>query len=287
MTESKEQYGTWLDAANDVPQDTVEQVGPEYPFIQWVNGAPSLKRAGGVAYTGGWFMPESQAVSDTMDGWEKGELVHGDGASTPGWFTRDLTVTVIRMRRRWIVDEVGYPWNQYNRAVIAGRPKGKLQALALVAGWFTPTVLTMGGTASMAFQGSKRVEGVLTRFNRLVVREANTLNSKRGNSAKFPYRAFWLTVGADRDANGAPKFTTVGQTPNTSQVTFPIALGLKEKPEPADLSELFVGKDTLTALNAMYVEAETWAHAWDAMAPQEAPDEPAPVAPPNGEDLPF
>lgn len=288
---------SWLDAAQDVPQNTVEMQGPEYPYIQWVNGKPNLKAAGGVPYTGGFFMPESQ-VNEEPAGWEFGELIHDSGDVTLGYFKRDISVVIIRMRRRWLVydaDGAGFPWNDYKSAQTLGRPTGHLQALCLLKDLESmgPFVLTMKGTICRAFTGGRNAEGVLSRFNRLVIREANSLNAKRGVSEKFPYRAFWLDVGPKRDANGEPVFDEVGQRPNSSRVTFPVALGLSDKPEPGDLAKRFVGKDLLLRLNELYTEAEDWATAWDqrseptAAEPADNGGPPPPDFDPNAEDLPF
>jgi hypothetical protein len=210
-----------------------------------------------------------------LAGWEKSEMTHrGDGSTTEGYAIRDLTVAVIRMRRRWVSGGVGYPWDQYDQAKAAGKTTGHLQVLCVVKGWETPEhelvpiVLTMKGTVCRAFQGSQKAPGVLSAFSRLVVSEANKLAAARGSKSKFPYRAFWLTTGPQRNADGSPIFTTVGTPPDTSSVTLPTVLGLKAKPEPGDLSKLFVGADLLKRFSELYVEAETWATLWD--KPQEA-----------------
>jgi len=278
---------SWMDAANDVDQSTVEVSGPEYPWVQWCNGQKALKAAGGVVYTGGWFLGEMQAGGTAPAAWTAGTLTHRDGAETAGYFCRDITVAVVRMRRAWIVNGDRYPWDQYDAAVRLGSPKGKLQVLVQVQGWEHLVVLTLSGTVCAAFQGTRKAEGVLTRFNRVVVAEANALNTKRGVKARFPYRAFWLTVGPQRDEKGTPVYSEVGKPPNTSFVTLPAALGLPDKVQPGDLAKLFVGADVLTRLSAAYTDAETWAHAWDAVSV--AATEVVADAPANGEEdsLPF
>lgn len=263
----------WLDAAQTVDQETVEVSGPEYPFIQWVNGKPSLKQAGGVVYTGGWFLPASQA-SEPPDGWTPGALVHDNGQETPGYFRRDITVAVIRMRRRWLVYEnatsSSYPWDDYKTAsTVAARGGGKAtghtQALCIVKGLehLGPVVLTMKGTVSAAFTGSRGKDGVLSRFNNLVIREANNINARRGVPNKFPYRAFWLAVGPKRDDKGNPVFDEVGTRPNSSMVTLPTALGLADKLPAGELAKMFVGKEALAEFTQHYTAAETWANAWN------------------------
>ena len=36
--------------------------GPQYPIVQWVNGDPTKKREGGIAYTGGFFFSNDQGI---------------------------------------------------------------------------------------------------------------------------------------------------------------------------------------------------------------------------------
>lgn len=277
----------WLDGANDVDQSTVETSGARYPFIQWVNGEQKMKKAGDVSYTGGWFMSEAQAAGFDMRGWSAGDLTHKDGSFTHGWFTRDLTVAVIRLRRSWLANGQRYAWDEYKDARDANggmTPKSKLQALVLVRGWQQPVVLTMSGTTGAAFVGSKQYGGALAEFDRQVIQEANLLNLKRGVNRKFPRRAFWLTVGPARNADGSPTFTEVGQAGATSFVTLPVAIGLPEKPTADDLGKLYVGAETLTTVNMLYAEAEAWGRAWDAPSLQgELPGMP----PADMENLPF
>jgi hypothetical protein len=268
---------SWLQDANSVDQKTVESFGPQYPLIQWVNGNPKAKRAGGVEYTGGWFINAEQLSSDELPGWESGELAHDKGGSTLGWFSRDITIAVIRQRHAWRVyngeRSVNFAWNQFDEAAQIGRPTGRLQVLCVVRGLedVGPFVLTMKGSTGQAFAGNRQNEGAIGAFNRLVIRPANALAAKTSATrAKFPWRAFWLTVGPQRNDKGEPTFTEVGTKPNTSMVTLPATIGLPEKAAPADLFALYVGMDNLTAFNALFDETAEWAAAWDTIAPQPA-----------------
>ena len=279
----------WLDAAQDVDQSTVDLEGPQYPFIQWVHGKKALKPAGGVIYTGGWFMNAAQGIeADDLAEWTPGELEHQQGDATDGFFTRDLTVAVIRNRRCWRLRDGDqtrlYAWNEYERAAQAiptgGGLSGRLQVLVAVRGLegLGPLVLTMGGSVSRAFAPGKSGNSVMNVFLRSVITPANTLNRKRGVKAAFPYRAFWLTVGPGREPDGTPVFTTVGQGNATSAVTLPVALGIGDKLDPQALGQLFVGRDNLALFTTWYLEAEAWANAWaaDALSGQrEAQDEAA------------
>jgi len=295
-------YDGWeemAETADGIDPTTVEQEGPTYPYVQWVNGKPTEKRAGGVQFTGGWFIQGEQLGEEELSGWEKGELIHADGSSTEGFFARDIAVAMIHRRQRWLVDDKGeilsFPWAQYDEAKAAGRPGGQQHVLALIRGLEDrgPFALTIKGSTSAAFSGSKRSEGVLGRFNRLVLRAANVLNNKRGSKAKWPFRAFWLTIGPERDDKDQPRFTEVGVKPNSTLVTLPYALGLHEKMETAEILKLFVGKGLLEELNTWYEDTDEWAHRWDESQPVKAAeaaeattDEPA-AEPEAAEELSF
>lgn len=267
----------WVDAVEEIDQDTVDTQGPEYPYIQWVNGKRELKSAGGVVYTGGWFMPASQVEAGTLPGWDAGELVHRSGGSTDGFFRRDLTVAIIRNRHCWVVN-VGddyqlFPWQQYDEAKRAGKPTGKLQSLVLVKDLegLGAIILTMKGSISRAFAPSRRGDSVMNVFHRCVIAEANKLVIRKNGKApgKFPYRAFWLTVGPERVADGTPTYTTVGSGASSSPVTLPTALDLAEHMDKAALGALFVGRETLEWVNELYRDAEAWATAWDTLEQRE------------------
>ena len=271
----------WLDEVDNVDQSTVDTEGPQYPFAQWVHGDKRLKAIGGVPYTGGWFMNDSQGITaEDLTDWTAGELNHEQGEATPGFFARDLTVAVIRSRRCWRVRDGDqtrlFAWEEYERAQQAAAGKsglsGRLQVLTAIQGLehLGSIVLTMGGSVSRAFAPGKSGDSVMNVFARTIITPANTLVRKRAPKGvkpkAWPYRAFWLTVGPGRDAQGAPIYTTVGEGSATSTVSLPVALGLADKLSDAELGTRFVGRDNLDQFSAWYAEAEEWAHLWDAEA---------------------
>jgi len=266
----------FLDAAGDIDQSTLDVQGAQYPYIQWVNGQSALKPVGGVIYTGGWFMPGDQ-VDGEPDGWEAGELAHGNNTATAGFFARDIAVAVVRSRRAWFVSLGGnyqqFPWAKFDRAKALGSPRGKLQVLTLVKGLeaFGAIVLTMKGSTSRAFSSSRRGRSVLDSFDAGVVKEADKLVPRRkdGTRPRFARRAFWLTVGPDRDSAGVPVYETVGRGTDTSFVTLPVALGIPVEPTKEALGALFVGYNTLPRVEELYTEGEAWAAAWDAFVQRE------------------
>jgi hypothetical protein len=280
---------SWIDQVDQVDQTTLDQGAPTYPFVQWTNGKPTLKQLGGVPYTGGWFMPatQQQCEDDAMTGWARGVLDHENGDSTEGWFTKSLHVAVLRWRRCWRVGMNGasrrFPWSAYDEATQHGKPSGRLQVLAMLPGDELPTVLTLSGTAARAFAPSRQGSSVLNDLQRYVLLPANKLARAKGKLANWPWRAFWLEVGAALDAKGGPVFTTVGTGNATSQVTLPVALGLHDKMTPEELGKLFVGAKNLTLFNETYADTAAWAAAWD--APQQTA--PAAVSETELEEIPF
>ncbi len=255
---------SWLDTANDIDQSTIEVDQKSYPFIQWVNGDRKLRAAGGVPYTGGWAMQCTHMDVETLPGWTRGELEHGAG-TTECWFKRDLTVALIRSRKAWTVTARDgttqlFAWDQYDAARTLGQPRGKLQVLAFVQGLdpvlHGPFMLTLKGSYARAI-----TDTLIPLLNKQVIGVANAANAKRGVKARFPYRAFWVTIGPDREVSGEPRFTTVGKAPNTQQVVLPVALGLADKLTMQDVARLFVGAELLRMATAVFEEAETWATA--------------------------
>jgi len=279
----------WTTYVDEVDQSTVEQQGIRYPYIQWVNGNPQLKALGGVPANGGWFMPAEQAVNDAMPGWTKGTLTHSTGAETEGFFRETLTFAPIRARRCWRVNTNGrsqmYPWNQYDEALKAGHPAGKMQVLAIVKEWpETPIVLTMSGMVAKAFAPARQGETVMNAFKCMVLTPANKLSAKHGSKNIWPWYAFWLTVQSTRDAKGGAAYQTVGREGAESKITPPVAMGLHKDMTEEELGKLFVGQTVLKAAEMMYSEAEPWATAWETMTRVEV--EPV-VADENGEEIPF
>lgn len=284
----------WIDAVNDVDQSTVDVEGPLFPVIQWVNGDKRLAKAGGVPHTGGWFLNGDMIDAEELPGWEAGELVHSNNESTQGFFARDLTFAIIRRRRSWRlrVDnrEHIFAWDKYDEAREFGAPfnetpYGRLHVLVAIRGLeeMGPFMLTMRGSISKMFSPSRKEDTLLNQVNRLVMRPANALAKKRGSGNAWPYLAFWLTVGPERDAKGNPVYQMVGREGQQSPVTFPVLLGVHEKLTPQELGQFFVGRDNLARFTQIYQETEEWQTAFDAMdlASQDlADDEPEPETEP-------
>ena len=294
------------DAINDIDPSMVNDTGPMFPLVQWHTGDNKMKKAGGIDYMGGFFV-KADAIDDeamVAGGWEKTTWTHDNGTEQAGWWRRQAGLAVIAIRKRWEVYQdngrrpLVYPWNKYDAAKAAGRPSGRLQALCIVKGIEAagPVVLTLRGMSSVAFEGrGGDTSAAIGKFQATVITAANLASQAKGQRGKrWPLFAFWLPVGADRDADGVPAFTKVGTGNNTSSICVPIALGLPAKPAEVDLNKFYVGAELLEECKRIWADAESnWTHAWDNLTPeveqlaeaggQEAPAQPVPAGVDLGE----
>ena len=266
-------------AVSGIDQSTVQQVETSFPTIQWNGGNQKMKKAGGMDYAGGFFIPEDAVDAELLLAakWEKTTYSHGE-KETVGFWRRELAISVIAMRKRWEVTVEGsrfptlFPWDAYEQAKSYGRPSGRTHALILVKGLeeLGPFVLTLKGTAAMAFEGGRNSPSVITAFAQTVIRRADMESDAAARKAgkptgqRWPFRCFWLPVGAARDAKGEPVFTQVGQGANTINLVLPMALGLPEKAENVQLGRFYVGADLLAKTNELFAEAQAsgWLDAW-------------------------
>jgi len=258
-------------AINTIDQSTVENEGARYPIISFINGSPKMKKGGGVSYEGGWFVAADNAPSDMTEyGWTKDSIMTQSGAEIEGFWGRQIEISVINQRRRWMVDGQGFPWNAYEEAKAAGNPRGHQQFLVLVKGAeaLGPFAITLKGHVGMSFQGARQYAqtGALSVFSKTVIAAANA----KTKPAKWPFRAFWLPVGAQKDAKGQPVFTEVGVAPNASTVILPVPVGLPEKAALVDLNKYYVGDDLLTVVNQLHTESADWVAQWENKMSSEA-----------------
>ena len=269
-------------AVENIDQDSVEQTGARFPIVQWCSGDQKAKKIGGMDYQGGFFVKDGAIDAEllTGNGWTKTTMTHADGSETEGWTRREMAVAVIAYRQRWEVKSNGapaqvFPWSAYATAKELGRPNGKTQVLVLIKGLEAvgPVVLTFSGTRAVSFLGSNKSSGALTKFAQTVITAANFASDaaakKAGKPAgkHWPYRAFWLPVGANRDGKGDPLFSEVGVGKDVSHVVLPVALGLPDKPDQVDLKKFYVGNDMLAAVNDLYVANADWRTAWENIIP--------------------
>jgi len=258
-------------AINTIDQSTVENEGARYPTITFINGDPKMKKGGGVAYEGGWFIDGDKAPADMTEyGWTKDSIMTKSGAEIEGFWSRQIEISLISQRRRWMVDGQGFPWNSYDEAKAAGNPRGHQQFLVLLKGAeaLGPFAITLKGHVGMAFEGARQYAqtGVKSVFSKTVLAAANA----KTKPAKWPFRAFWMTVGAQKDAKGQPVFTEVGVAPNASTVILPVPVGLPEKAAQVDLNKLYVGDDILVIVNQLFEDSRDWVAQWENKMSSEA-----------------
>lgn len=269
-------------AIGGIDDSMVMDGGPLFPILQWHSGDRKMRKVGGMDYQGGFFV-KTDAIEDELmvaAGWEKAEWTHDGGKLENGWYRRQAALAIVAMRERWEVFAVGssrplvFPWNKYDEAKKQGSPRSRLQVLAIVRGLESagPVVVTLRGMSALAFKG-RNGDGAsaLAKFQQTVITAANQKSAAAGQRGKrWPLFAFWLPVGADRDQDGTPRFTTVGSGNSTSEIVVPIAIGLPAKADAVNLNTFYVGNDLLEVCKATWVDAESnWTHAWDNLAPEQ------------------
>lgn len=258
------------DAVQNIDQDTVETDGSQFPAISFHNGDLAQKKGGGVAYEGGWFISEDGAPADmTAYGWKKDSFVNRNGEEITGYWSPSISVSVICGRKRWLVNGQPYAWDQYETAKTGGNPRGHQQYLVLLKGAEDLGLFVLGlkGHAGMCFGGSRQYSstGVLSCFNRTVIAAANA----QTKPAKWPWRAFWLTAGAAKDAKNQPVFVEVGSAGASSKIVLPVPVGLPEKAAEVELDNFYIGDDVLAQVSRLFEENQSWAQAWASFTGQQ------------------
>jgi|LakMenE01Jun11ns_1017448.scaffolds.fasta_scaffold9957072_8 hypothetical protein len=271
-------------AINTIDQSTVENEGARYPIISFVNGDlkqkpravnknsdPAFIQSGGISYEGGWFIAADNAPEDMIKfGWKRDSIITKAGAEIEGFSLRQIDISLINQRRRWLVDGQGYPWNEYEQAKALGKPRGHQQFLVLVknAESVGPFAITLKGHFGMAFEGAKQYAqtGVKSVFSKTVIAAANA----KTKPAKWPFRAFWMPAGAQMDGKGQPVFITVGEGADSSTIVVPVSMGLPEKAVQVDLNKFYVGDDLLAVVNQLHTESADWVAQWESKMSNDA-----------------
>jgi hypothetical protein len=254
-------------AVKDIDQDLIEQEGSTYPTIFLRNGNVAMKKVGGVAYLGGWFITEESAPTDmTAHGWVKDSFTsESNGEEITGYYAPSITVAVLAERKRWMANGQSFTWNQFDQAKEAGSPRGSMQFLVVLKGAESLGLFMIGlkGHAGMAFRGSRNYSatGCLSCFSRTVIAAANAMTKPQ----KWPYWAFWMTAAAANDGKGAPLFVEVGTTAK-SRIVLPVPVGLPDKAEKVSLDDFYIGDDLLEQHKALRSEVQPWVDAWDSFA---------------------
>ncbi|HRA65172.1 MAG TPA: hypothetical protein PL187_04070 [Caldilinea sp.] len=282
MLDQEQEFDAGL--VDSIDQSSVEGGGPSYPLIQWVYANVKEKKHGGMDYLGGLFIKGGKVDEAALlaAGWEKTERTFESGASEEGFWKREAALSIICQRRRWEVtpadgQRLAFGWDKFDAAKAAGNgktPHGRNQYLVLIKGLEAqgPMVLTMKGAGAQAFESYRDAKAVLSRFANTVIHAANAASdaaAKKGgkpSNNKWPYRAFWLPLGAARNEKGEPTYTEVGKT-EKSLVVLPVALALPDKAEQVELKRYYIGNALLTTVNELYDAAAEWRGAWENIKP--------------------
>jgi hypothetical protein len=263
--------------AAEIDQSTVEGSEVSYPLIQWSYGSPKLAKHGGAEGAGGWFVSydnipgvmKDELIAAMIDsGWLEDSITLQNGASLDGLWKSEMTFSLINMRKRWRATDgartfyYSWGWQQYEKAVkMHGRATSQLHLYVMVQELeqFSPFIVTLSASAAMAFEGTRKQAGALTQFQRTVIAAANAATK----GARWPYRAFWLTVTTAQDSKGKPIFTEVGHGENTTHVVLPVAKNLPNDPKQVDLDAFALNKADFRRAQDLYTDSVAWKAAWD------------------------
>lgn len=264
------------------PEDiTVEDrdYGSIYPTINWINGMSPLKAAGGLKGFGGFFLDAQQfdEATATALGASPYDLPQTEGDPVPGYQLHQLSGAMLMMRRAYASTKDGFTVtfaaSEYDEAVeYGGRARSKCNVLFLPDGIDEPVVLTFAGYSAIHMQAGGRNPGIYQRVGQKLVMAARR---ELGNQ-KLPICAFRVTLrpdgaydeskkGRNKDDEKiwVPKYTTVGQGENKSQITVPV---WADEPETrlarADLSARFIGHERFGLAQSMVLDAQPWFDAW-------------------------
>lgn len=287
-----------LNLINDIDPETIEAEstgGARYPLIQWGYGSPKLAaKLGGIEGNGGFFLPESALMGDaealkealTAAGWVADNVTYDNGKKNPGYYIDTLTFSLVNYRERWEIKDgdknfyYPYDWKTWNMAKEkhGKNPKSRINLYVIIKGLesFGPFVITFGGSAAMAFKGTKKLAGALTTFEETVKAAAKGLTNKI-----WPNRAFWLTITTAKDAKGNAVFTKVGEGKDSSYVCLPVAVGLPDPKSFADsiknktvdlhafLDKFSIQRDVFAYIQNLYADSAEWKAQWNSFASNE------------------
>ena len=131
-------------------------------------------------------------------------------------------------------------------------------------------VLTLKGSAAMAFESYRDKDAVLSRFANTVIRvtpRPTPRRRKAGNAGgkRWPHRAFWLPR-ARPAMRRAPIYAEVGKGSNTTNVVLPVNWACRQGRKRWNW-RFYCGGDLLTCVNELYDAAADWRAAWENLKP--------------------
>lgn len=287
-------------AVNTVNQEQIEEFGLRFPSIIFYAGdmtkRPKKNQPDpGISWRGGFFISKETLPDQDLSqcGWKEDSFIsQSGGEEVEGWYKPSITIMHLMRRRRWRCGEKGknaqyFAWPDWKKAKESGlHMSGQQQSIVFVQGLehLGPFCLSMSGHAQMAYNGEGDYvqTGALAMHRRIVVQRANDATKEKtpkGVAAKkWDHYAFWLTIAAETDANGDPKFTEVGSKAKSS-IVLPVPVGIPAEAKLVNLNEVYVGRtmqDEAENTIAM-LQAEGWREAWSTSNSAESTEQKAPV----------
>jgi hypothetical protein len=237
---------------NDNLFDGIDEVQVEeqadyigYPRIHWYNGVKQAQTAGH------FYTKEAQYDEPLGEPWKLIQR-YEDG---DGYAAETLRIVPIRRKSQCYFEKIDgknkiYKWLPPNKYEDGARKYTEI--LCVMEGYDGLVILTAKGLTGKALTGMK--DGLFTQMkNRVFTPAKKTL--KKGQ--KLPSFSFWMPITCERDAKGRVVFTDTGRGSN---VTRPV-LDIPDAEADRDLlKSLYVGKEMLKDLEALFHESAEWAH---------------------------
>ena len=262
---------------NNEEESLLDGGGPQYPTIMFRKGDPKMKRAGGLDYHGGFFISDESVPKgddgDPVDmsqyGFEQDMFTTSDNKDIEGYSAQEITICLVNMRKGWAVRDVGvFPFKDGRKDALAAAngdnyPSGTAHILCYLkdAVELGPFILTLSGHAQMSFSSARPYDstGIMKHFNDTVIEAA-----RQEAPARYPFRAFWMTIAPSQDRKGAPVFYTVGPKGKTSKIVVPeLSNRFAKWQDVTDLDEHFLDDELLDMVDELYEESAEWRAEWD------------------------
>jgi hypothetical protein len=212
----------------DMADSSAQDFKETYPRIQWVNGSKKLKNAGGMAHTGGLFIPEEQYVGFDAPDWKRDTLVTQKGEEIPGHYSNSAAIAIICVKEWW---EQSTP------------PKSHYQAMVRIKGRQDLFNLSLSGKAR-----TQPFKTIVSDHSRKIVATLN--NARPAGKDGFQNYALWTVIVPSAHE-------TIGEGNKAYEVTVP-KLFVPEVLDLAYVKSLWVGGDNLTSFTQNYHNLREW-----------------------------
>ncbi len=199
-----------------------------YPRIQWMHGKRQMKQLGGMAFTGGLFIPADQFPNFQAEGWAEASFIASSNEEIPGYYSPKAHLAIIRVKKFW--DDKG----------------SHVHAICAVKGIDGIFSLQVGGISkALAF------ERLFTAHRTQIVALAN--RSKPDGAKGLEPFALWCVINPDEHSTQANK----NDSSKSSEVTRPI-LFTPDEVNIEYVRSLWVGTENYKTFAGYYKETEAW-----------------------------